>query len=251
MIRIAIANRKGGTGKTTTTINLASALAQNGHRPLVVDLDPQGNASYWLGVEGAPSGSFDVMVEGKSPNDHIIATDFGIDLLAATKNLTSADRLLEMEAFGQNEKLKEALAPTSRLMLFDCPANFGRTTMNALTAATHVLIPVEASDMAVDGMVDLLSAFQSIRQYHNDALALLGILVCLVDHRTNHDADVISVMRKKFGQRVFDTTIARNVAVKDSYRQAEPVVTARPSARAAKEYSMLALEIEEAVLQPV
>lgn len=244
---IAIANRKGGTGKTTTAVNLAAALGEMGHSVLIVDLDPQRSATIWHGEGGAQRGTLEVLVEGSPPSSLFKDTIAkNVDLVPSTGSMASADALLEKEQIGQNEKLREALRGERTrwdYVILDCPANFGRVTMNALVAAGDLIIPVEASDMAIDGTADLLGVFEDIKKYHNSGLSLLGILLCRVDHRTNHAADVSSAMREKFEDYVFESTIAQNVAVQDSYRRQVPTVICRPDARASVEYRRVAREV--------
>lgn len=222
-----------------------------GYSILLVDLDPQRSATIWYGEDGAQQGTLDMLMQETPPSS--LAKDTiarNVDLVASTSGMTSADALLEKEQFGQNEKLAEAFEggdsnERSRwdFILFDCPANFGRVTMNALVAAKELILPVEASDMALDGTSDLLDVFDDIRKYHNEDLSLLGFLICQVDHRTNHAASVTGAMRERFGDLVFEATIAQNVAVPDSYRLQAPTVLAEPDARASKEYMSVAEEI--------
>jgi chromosome partitioning protein len=244
---VAISNRKGGTGKTTTAVNLATALGERGRSVLVVDLDPQRSASIWLGVGNAERGTLRCLMRETAPSDiakNTLAKN--VDLVPSTEQMTSGDRLLEQQTAGQNERLREAIeGETTRwdYVIFDCPANFGRVTMNALVAANELILPIEASDMALDGTADLLGVFEDIRKYHNEALSVLGFLICRVDHRTNHAASVIDQMRRQFGDLVFNTTIAQNVAVPDSYRAQSPTLLAHPDARASEEYRSLSAEI--------
>lgn len=162
--------------------------------------------------------------------------------------MTSAEKLLEMKQFGKNEKLKEAFGNGSSddwdYVFFDCPASFGRVTMNAMVAAGNLIVPIEASDMAVDGAADLLGMINDIRQYHNPDLEMAGIVVCRVDHRTNHAETVVNSLRRTFEDYVFDTTITQNVAVQDSYRHETPTVIDDPTATASREYRRLAKEIQ-------
>lgn len=126
----------------------------------------------------------------------------------------------------------------------DCLASFGLVTMNAMVAATHVIVPVEASDMAVDGAVDLFNILSDVRKFHNENLEIEGLLVCRVDHRTNHAESVIETLRDTLGRHVFETTITNNVAVQDSYRHETPTVLDEPGATASEEYRQLAQEIK-------
>lgn len=244
---IAIANRKGGTGKTTTAVNISAALGQMGQSVLLIDLDPQRSATIWYGEDGAQKGTIEALINEAPPSSLFKDTIAkGVDLVPSTGSMASADALLEQEQIGQNEKLKESLEGEKTrwdYVILDCPANFGRVTMNALVAAEELVIPVEASDMAIDGTADLLGVFEDIQKYHNPDLSLLGVLLCRVDHRTNHAEDVIRAMRRKFEEYVLKATIAQNVDVQDSYRDQVPTVISSPEARASKEYMAAAREI--------
>jgi chromosome partitioning protein len=244
--RFAVSNRKGGTGKTTTAVNLAASLAEEGYRVLLIDLDAQTNATIWVGVEPEEPGTIELLTQKESVSSLARSSPVeGLDVIPATKRMTSAEQVLQKVAAGEKHRLKEALGgnPSWDYVFMDCPANFGLITMNAMVAATDLIVPVEASDMAVDGAVDLLSVFTDVRQYYNSELKMAGLLVCRVDHRTNHSRDVISTLQEKLGDHVFSTTITQNVAVQDSYRHETPTVLDAPRATASEEYRKLAREI--------
>lgn len=245
--RFAISNRKGGTGKTTTTVNLAASLAEDGHEVLVIDLDAQTNATVWLGAEPEKPGTIELLMH-EQPASSLARSSVSdrLSVIPATKRMTSAEQLLQEEPAGQKYRLSEALegengpSPSWEYVLMDCPANFGLVTMNALVAADELIVPVEASDMAVDGAIDLIDVFGDVRKYHNEKLSMAGLLVCRVDHRTNHAKDVINTLNDKLGDYVFETTITQNVAVHDSYRHEMPTVLDAPTATASQEYRELA-----------
>jgi chromosome partitioning protein len=202
-----------------------------------------------VGAAPEAPGAVDLLTGEATPEDVARGTKVdNLDLIPATKRMTSAEKLLEMEQFGKNEKLSEAFGNGSSddwdYVFFDCPASFGRVTMNGLVAADELIVPIEASDMAVDGAADLMSMISDIRKYHNPDLSLAGILVCRVDHRTNHSETVIEALRDTFEDRVFETTITQNVAVQDSYRHELPTVLDDPRATASEEYRALAEEIQ-------
>lgn len=244
--QFAVSNRKGGTGKTTTAVNLAASLAENENSVLVMDLDAQTNATIWMGTEPEPPGAIELLTGEQSASSlaRPSAVD-GVDVIPATKRMTSAEQLLHEMAAGEKYRIAEMMGdnPSWDYVLMDCPANFGLVTMNAMVAATHIIVPVEASDMAVDGVVDLFDILSDVRKFHNEDLEVEGLLVCRVDHRTNHAASVIETLREKLGRHVFDTTITNNVAVQDSYRHEMPTVLNEPGATASEEYRNLAQEI--------
>lgn len=247
---LALSNQKGGVGKTTTAINLAASLASLEQRVLVIDVDPQGNASSGLGVdqETAPAGVLDVMV-GQVPLEQAIwrSEEHGLDVLPCTPDLVGADlALLDLER--REHRLRLALADVRAdydWILIDCPPSLGLLTLNALVAADRVLIPLQAEYYAMEGLSQLLRTITAVRRGPNPSLRREGIVITMYDHRTNLSRDVASQVRELFGDEVFSTLIPRNVRLGEAPSHGLAVRNYAPSSRGAKAYMQLATELLE------
>ncbi|HEV3459841.1 MAG TPA: ParA family protein [Thermoanaerobaculia bacterium] len=246
---IAVTNQKGGTGKTTTTVNLAAALGQLGRRVLVLDLDPQANASAWLGVRDGGTGLLEALVadDGGSLSGLIRAgSAHGVDLIPASLQLTRADRHLAATLGG--DKILLGLIrglPPGRwdYLLIDCPPTLGQLTINALAAAGEILVPVEASTMAVAGLADLLKTVAQAQRYLNPGLAVCGIFACRVDARTVLAREVVAALRERFPELALATTIRESVRLREAWGHAAPIGLFAPHSSGAEDYRCLALEI--------
>lgn len=243
---IAISNQKGGSGKTTTAVNLAAALAERGRRVLVVDLDPQGSASAWLGAEDSGTGLLDVFVQDGKLSELIRPSSApGVDVIPSSPRLAGVDKALAEEV-GAETLLRGHLTrlPSRwKYVLLDCPPALGLLTVNALTSAREVFVTVEAHVMALQGLAKLLQTIEVVRRRLNTKLEVTGVLACRVDARTRHAQEVVEQLRTRFGAQTFKTEIRENVRLAEcpSFRQA--ITQYDSHSRGAEDYRELAREV--------
>ena len=250
---ISVANQKGGVGKTTTTINLGAGLAEEGYNVLLVDLDPQGNASTGLGIDpdDRTYTTYDLLLEGAELSQVFRTTNVdGLILAPATTDLSSADiemMAVEKRSFLLHDALRQRTIDEYDLdfILIDCPPSLSLLTVNAMVASDSVLIPLQSEFFALEGLSQLMLTVREVRQSANPGLRIEGVVLTMFDGRNNLSQQVENDARQTLGELVFDTVVPRNVRVSEAPSFAMPVLNYDPTSKGAIAYRNLAQEVVE------
>jgi chromosome partitioning protein len=247
VIRVAIANQKGGVGKTTTAINIATAMAATGWKTLLIDLDPQGNASTGIGIQAADRlrSTYDVLIDEVSIAECVMPTRIpGLDVVAATVDLSGAEvELVAVE--NRTDRLRKALDRETGydICFIDCPPSLGLLTLNALSAADTLLVPLQCEFFALEGLSQLLKTVEQVQQRFNPELGIIGVALTMFDRRNRLTEQVSEDVRSCLGQLIFETTIPRNVRLSEAPSHGVPALIYDHACAGSRAYMALAREL--------
>ena len=238
---IALCNQKGGVGKTTTAINLSAYLALSGKKVLLIDIDPQGNATSGLGIDkhSVKNSIYHLIIDEADPKTILINTQIqNLSLFPSNLNLTGAEVEL-VGILGREHRLKKAIAPLLRaydFVLIDCPPSLGLLTINALSASNSVIIPIQCEYYALEGLSQLVNTINLVKENINPDLSVEGVLLTMADYRTNLTNEVIGEVKKFFSGKVYDTVIPRNIRLAEAPGFGKPIAMYDKNSIAAKKY---------------
>ncbi|PWU70076.1 ParA family protein [Gracilibacillus dipsosauri] len=245
---IAVANQKGGVGKTTSSVNLSACLAHLDHKILIVDIDPQGNSTSGLGINKADVDTcvYNVLVEDMEVSDVLVSTNVpNLDIIPATIQLAGAEIEL-VSTISREIRLKKAIDSVKEeydYVIIDCPPSLGLLTINALTAADSVLIPVQCEYYALEGLSQLLNTIRLVQKHLNNQLMIEGVLLTMLDARTNLGIQVIEEVKKYFQSKVYQAVVPRNVRLGEAPSHGQPIISYDPKSKGAEVYLELAKEV--------
>jgi len=247
---IAVANQKGGVGKTTTAVNLSSCLAVKGKKVLIIDIDPQGNTTSGLGIDKKTIGksTYDVLINGDSIENAIINTAI-VNLQLCPSNIQLAGAEVELVPLISREtRIKaalESIKSTFDFIIIDCPPSLGLLTINSLTAANSILVPIQCEYYALEGLSQLMNTVKLVQRHLNPSLDVEGVVLTMFDGRTNLSIQVVEEVKKYFKNKVYRTVIPRNVRLSEAPSYGMPIVLYDPKSKGAECYMELAEEVIE------